>query len=124
MREVGPRDGLQAEAPVPVSERARLVTTLAGAGLTEIEVAAFVSPRAVPSTAGAASVFAAVGALPGVRRWALVPNVRGAEMALEAGADALTVTVSASETYSARNVHMAVAESVAEAGRICAMADR
>jgi hydroxymethylglutaryl-CoA lyase len=122
VREVGPRDGLQAEAPVPVEDRVRLIEALIAAGVTEIEIAAFVSPKAVPSMADAAVVVARLGPTPGVRRWALVPNVRGAQLALEAGVDALTVTVSASEAYSAKNVHMSVAESVAEAGRISALA--
>jgi hydroxymethylglutaryl-CoA lyase len=122
IREVGPRDGLQAEEPVPVEDRVRLIEALLVAGVTDIELAAFVSPRAVPSMAEAGSVIAAVGRRPGVTRWALVPNVRGAEMAAAAGVDALTMTVSASEAYSEKNVHMSVAESAAEAGRVCDVA--
>ena len=122
VREVGPRDGLQPEAPVPVEDRVRLIQTLVASGVTEIEIAAFVSPRAVPSMADAAAVVDGLGATPGVRRWALVPNVRGAQLALSAGIDALTVTVSASEAYSAKNVHMSVAESIAESERISALA--
>ena len=119
VREVGPRDGLQAEAPVPATARARLIEALLSAGVREIEVAAFVSPKAVPSMAGAAEVLAAIGPRAGVRRWALVPNRRGAELAIDAGIDGLTVTVSASETYSAKNVRMSVADSVTEAVHIC-----
>ena len=122
VREVGPRDGLQAEAPAAVEDRVRLIQTLVASGVTEIEIAAFVSPKAVPSMADAGAVVEQLGATPGVRRWALVPNVRGAELALSAGVDALTVTVSASEAYSAKNVHMSVAESIAESGRIGALA--
>ncbi|MBK9180587.1 MAG: hydroxymethylglutaryl-CoA lyase [Acidimicrobiales bacterium] len=120
IREVGPRDGLQGEAPVAVEDRVALVEALILAGVTEVEVAAFVSPRAVPAMAGAAEVVAALGWRDGVRRWVLVPNLRGAELAVEAGADALTVTVSASPGYSERNVRMTVEESVEEAGRIAA----
>ena len=122
IREVGPRDGLQAEEPVPVSARARLIDALLAAGVREIEAVAFVSPKAVPSMAGAAEVLALIGTTPGVRRWALVPNGRGAELAIAAGIDALTVTVSASEGYSVRNVGMSVAESADEVARICAIA--
>ena len=118
IREVGPRDGLQPEAPVPVETRVALVGLLVGAGLREVEAAAFVSPRAVPSMAGGADVLAALPRGAGGRYWALVPNLRGAELALEAGADALTVTVAASEGYSQRNVRMSVEESVLSAGRI------
>jgi hydroxymethylglutaryl-CoA lyase len=118
IREVGPRDGLQSEAPVAVATRVRLVTALVHAGVSIIEVAAFVSPRAVPAMAGAAEVMAALPRSAGVRHVALVPNVRGAELAAEAGVDALTLTVSASEGYSQRNVHMSVDESLAQVAAI------
>jgi hydroxymethylglutaryl-CoA lyase len=113
VREVGPRDGLQPERPVPPADRARLVEALVDAGVRHVEVAAFVSPKAVPAMAGAAEVFAAVDRRAGVTYAALVPNVKGAEMALAAGADELTVTISASEAYNERNVRMSVEESVA-----------
>ena len=118
VRDVGPRDGLQPEAPVAVADRVELVNALVEAGVSTIEVAAFVSPRAVPAMAGAADV---VGELPrrdGVRYVALVPNVKGAEMAVAAGIEALSLTVSASEAYSQRNVHMSVDESLAQVGAI------
>lgn len=118
IREVGPRDGLQPEAPVPVATRVELITALIAAGASIIEVAAFVSPKAVPAMAGAAEVIAALPRSPAVRRVALVPNVKGAELAAEAGVDALTLTVSASEAYSQRNVHMSVDESLAQVGAI------
>jgi hydroxymethylglutaryl-CoA lyase len=122
VREVGPRDGLQAEAPVPVPWRADLVASLVEAGVTTVEVAAFVSPRAVPSMAGAAEVVAEVRSRldgrPGVTLVALVPNVRGAEMAAVARVDALTLTVSASEAYSRRNVGMSVDESLGQVAAI------
>jgi hydroxymethylglutaryl-CoA lyase len=121
VREVGPRDGLQAEAPVPVERRVELITALVAAGARQIEAVAFVSPKAVPAMAGAADVMAAIEREPGVAYWALVPNVRGAEMAVDAGADGLSVTVSASEGYSVKNVHMSVDESAAEADRIAAI---
>jgi hydroxymethylglutaryl-CoA lyase len=118
-REVGPRDGLQAEAPVDVGARVALIEALLDAGITHIEAAAFVSPRAVPAMAGAAEVIGALRRRSGVVYAALVPNLKGAELALAADVDELTVTVSASEAYSARNVHMSVDESVAAAGEIC-----
>jgi hydroxymethylglutaryl-CoA lyase len=122
IREVGPRDGLQAEEPIGVDERVRLIVALARAGLTRIEVAAFVSPKAVPSMAGAAEVMDALRGRDDIVKIALVPNERGAQMAVEAGVDALSLTISASETYNQRNVRMSVAESVAEARRICTAA--
>ncbi|HEY2430186.1 MAG TPA: hydroxymethylglutaryl-CoA lyase, partial [Acidimicrobiales bacterium] len=121
IREVGPRDGLQPEAPVSIADRMRLIRALVAAGLRSIEAAAFVSPRAVPAMAGAAEV---VAALPpgGIDWWVLVPNVRGATLAREAGVDHLSVTVSASEEYSRRNVGMSSAESLEQASVIAGMA--
>ena len=122
LREVGARDGLQAEAPVPVEARVRLIEAVLAAGVRHVEVAAFVSPKAVPAMAGAAEVVAAIGRPPGVVRTALVPNRRGAELALEAGIDELTVTISASPAYNAKNVHMSVDESVVATAGIAALA--
>src|SRR5690606_41022101 len=74
LREVGPRDGLQGEPPLSVDDRVALIRALADAGVTAIEVGAFVSPRAVPAMARTAEVIARSGPLPGVRRTVLVPN--------------------------------------------------
>ncbi len=123
IRDVGPRDGLQPEEPVAVADRIALVEALVVAGVTRVEVAAFVSPRAVPAMAGAAEVVAGIDRRPDVTYAALVPNARGAEMALDAGVDQLTVTVSASEVYNQRNVRMSTDESVAAVADICALAD-
>jgi len=122
IREVGARDGLQAEAPITVEQRLELLDALLIAGVTHLEVAAFVSPKAVPSMAGAAEVVAGLGAPEGVVRAALVPNVRGAEMALAAGIDELTVTISASAVYNERNVKMTIDESVEAIAAVCALA--
>lgn len=122
IREVGPRDGLQAEEPVAVEGRVRLIEALTAAGLREIEAVSFVSPKAVPSMADAATVLAGVARDPFVRYLALVPNVRGAELAVDAGVDALTVTVSASATYNEKNVKMTIEESVASVCGIRAVA--
>lgn len=120
IREVGPRDGLQPEAPVAVDDRITLVRSLESTGVVDVEAAAFVSPKAVPAMAGADEVFAALTRHPAdsSRRWALVPNVKGAELAVAAGADAITVTVSASETYSQANVKQSTDESVEAVGAI------
>lgn len=112
IREVGPRDGLQAEAAVAVADRARLIDALAATGLREIEAVSFVSPTAVPSMASPGEVLALVDRRVGVRYVGLVPNVRGAELAVSAGIDALTVTVSASATYNEKNVRMTIEESI------------
>lgn len=122
IRDVGPRDGLQPEQPVPVTDRVRLVEALVAAGVTRIEAAAFVSPKVVPAMAGAAEVMAAVPRVDGVRYAALVPNRRGAEDALAADVDELTVTISISEAYNRRNVNMSTAESESAIGEVCGMA--
>src|SRR5687768_12641390 len=120
IREVGPRDGLQAEAPVSVEARVALIEALASAGLREIEAVAFVSPKAVPSMEGAAEV---AGQLPqtGPRYWALVPNLLGAERSLGAGIKDLTVTISASPTYNRRNVNMEIDQSIDAIAAICSL---
>jgi hydroxymethylglutaryl-CoA lyase len=82
------------------------------AGLREVEAVAFVSPSAVPAMAGAAEVLSQLSHPPGVRYVALVPNLRGAQLAMDAGVDALSVTVSASPEYNRQNVHMSIDESV------------
>lgn len=123
IRDVGPRDGLQPEAPVAVEDRVRLVDALLAAGVRHVEVAAFVSPKAVPAMAGAGDVVAGVARPRGVTVAALVPNLRGAQLALATGGvDELTVTISASETYNQRNVHMSTAESEAAIADIVAAA--
>jgi hydroxymethylglutaryl-CoA lyase len=122
LREVGPRDGLQAEAPVAVEDRIRLIEALLAAGLRHVEIVSFVSPKAVPAMAGAADVVAAIGTPPGVTRTALVPNLKGAQLALDAGVDELTVTIAASPVYNERNVHMTVDESVVAVEQVVATA--
>lgn len=122
IREVGPRDGLQVEAPVPPEGRARLIDALAAAGLKEIEAVSFVSPAAVPAMAHAAEVMQLIDRRDDVSYVALVPNVRGAEMALEAGVDGLNVTISASPAYNQKNVNRTIGESLEAVGSICALA--
>jgi hydroxymethylglutaryl-CoA lyase len=118
LREVGPRDGLQAESPLPVASRVRLIDALSSCGLREIEAVSFVSPSAVPAMADADRVLASIARADGVSYVALVPNVRGAEMALDAGVDGLNVTISASPVYNERNVRRTIAESLGAVGDI------
>lgn len=122
IRDVGPRDGLQPERPVPATDRVRLIEALVAAGVRRIEAVAFVSPAAVPAMAQAAEVLAGVPRRTGLRYTALVPNARGAELALASDLDELTVTISLSETYNQRNVHMSTDESTVQIERICALA--
>ena len=117
IRDCGPRDGLQGEAPLPAAVRAAIANGLAAAGVTDVEAVSFVSPRAVPAMAGAADVAQLL--VPGnAVWWALVPNLRGCELALEAAFDHLTVTVSASPVYSEKNTGMTIAESLAQVAQI------
>jgi hydroxymethylglutaryl-CoA lyase len=122
IREVGPRDGLQSEAPLSVGQRVALIESLADAGLREIEAVSFVSPTAVPAMAGADEVMTRVRRSEDVSYVALVPNLRGAELALDAGVDGLNVTVSASPAYNEKNVKRTIAESLAGVGAIVSRA--
>ena len=120
--EVGPRDGLQNEAPVSVAARVRLIDALSNTGLRRIEAVSFVSPKAIPPMAGAGAVMAGITRREGVTYRALVPNVKGAELALAAAVDEIEVVVSASETHNQRNVNRSVEESVSAAAELTARA--
>ena len=113
IREVGPRDGLQAEKPLPADDRARLITYLSSTGIPKIEAVSFVSPKAVPAMADAAHVWANVERRPEVAYSALVPNRRGAEAAVEAGGfSSLQAFLAASDGYNRHNVGKSVADSM------------
>ena len=120
--EVGPRDGLQNEATVPIEDRIRLIDALSTTGLRRIEAVSFVSPAAIPPMAGATEVMAGITRVPDVSYRALVPNVKGAEFALAAAVDEIEVVVSASETHNQKNVKRSVVESIAAAGELTALA--
>jgi hydroxymethylglutaryl-CoA lyase len=122
IREVGPRDGLQNEDPVPTEAKVRLIDRLSGTGLARIEAVSFVHPLAIPQMADAAQVWAAIDRSPGVRYSALVPNLRGAERALESGVREIEVVVSASDTHNRRNVGRSTEESLADIERIVELA--
>lgn len=122
IREVGPRDGLQSEAPLPVEVRAELLSMLSRTGLPKIEAVSFVSPKAVPAMAGAAEVWRRAERRPGVTYSALVPNRRGAEAAAEAGGfGALQGFLSATESYNRHNVGKPVQDSIADVAEVAAV---
>jgi hydroxymethylglutaryl-CoA lyase len=103
--EVGPRDGLQSvKATMPTADKFAWIDGLYNAGLREIEVCSFVPAKMLPQMADAAEVVKHALTLPGLTVMALVPNLRGAEAALAAGAHKLTIPVSASEAHSLANV--------------------
>ncbi|MEV6925167.1 hydroxymethylglutaryl-CoA lyase [Dactylosporangium sp. NPDC051485] len=111
--EVGPRDGLQSESTVlPVEQKAEFVRRLVAAGLTAVELTSFVSPSWIPQLADAEQLMALLGPLPG-RHPVLVPNQRGLERALAAGAREVAVFISATESFARRNLNRTVAESLA-----------
>jgi len=112
LREVGPRDGLQNEAPVPTTSKVALIDALSRTGVGRIEAVSFVHPDAIPSMADAAEVWAAVERSPEVRYSALVPNLRGAQRALDAGFREIEVVVSASDTHNRKNVRRSTEESL------------
>src|SRR5439155_10922443 len=116
------RDGLQAEAPVPVEARVRLVDALGATGVRRIEVGSFVSAKAVPAMAGTGEVFAAIRRAPGVVYSALALNQRGAGDALAAGADRLQVVVAASEAYNQRNANRTVEQTMEEVAGVVRLA--
>ncbi len=123
IREVGPRDGLQAEAPLPVEARAALIDALSATGVPKIEAVSFVSPKAVPAMADASAVWARVHRTIGVAYSALVPNRRGAETALEVGGFAsLQAFVSVSDGYSQTNVGKPVEDAVRDVADVIAAA--
>ncbi len=114
LQEVGTRDGLQAESVfVPTADKVALVDALSEAGLAKIEVTAFVSPKAIPALRDAEQVLHEIRRRPGVVYSALVPNVRGAERAVESHADELNLVMSASESHNLSNLRMTRAQSFA-----------
>ena len=111
--EVGPRDGLQNEPQVvPAAVKIELIERLGAAGLTAIEATAFVSPKWVPQMADNAQVMAGIARRPGVSYPVLVPNMKGFEQALAAGAEEVAVFGAASEAFSQKNINCSVAESL------------
>jgi isopropylmalate/homocitrate/citramalate synthase len=111
--EVGPRDGLQNEAQtVPTETKIEFIHRLAASGLKTIEATAFVSPKWVPQMADHAEVLRGLRHEEGVSYPVLVPNLRGFEEAVAAGATEVAVFAAASETFSQRNIHCSIAESL------------
>ncbi|MCD2512785.1 hydroxymethylglutaryl-CoA lyase [Comamonas endophytica] len=111
--DVGPRDGLQNEKQtVPAAVKIELVHRLQAAGLREIEVTSFVSPKWVPQMADNAEVMAGIARQPGVRYSVLTPNLRGFEAAVASRPDEIVVFGAASEAFSQRNINCSIAESI------------
>ncbi|QCB46930.1 hydroxymethylglutaryl-CoA lyase [Hydrogenophaga sp. PAMC20947] len=123
MQEVGTRDGLQVEKVfVPTQDKIALVNALSLAGMAKIEVTAFVSPKAIPALRDAETVLREIDRVAGVVYSALVPNVRGAERAIDARADELNLVMSASESHNLSNLRMTRAQSFAALSEVNAIA--
>lgn len=107
MQEVGTRDGFQSERTfVETRDKIALIDALSGTGVAKIEVTAFVSPHAIPALRDAEIVLREIERKPGVVYTALVPNVRGAERAIDARADELNLVMSATESHNLSNLRM------------------
>ena len=117
--EVGPRDGLQmAKTRMTSADKVRWIAALHAAGLPEIEVGSFVPPRVIPQLADTPEVLAECRKIPGMHIMALAPNLRGAQNAYNAFADAIEIPVSVTEGHSQANLNRTPAESVAEIRRV------
>jgi len=121
--EVGPRDGLQSEkAIVPTATKLELISRLAQCGLPVVEATSFVHPDKVPQLADAEQVMAGLEPFGGTRYPVLVPNTRGLERAMAAGAEEISVFTAASETFSLKNTNCSIDESLARIKDVTASA--
>lgn len=124
VQEVAPRDGLQIEPTwVPTDDKVALIDALSLAGFRRIEAGSFVSPKAIPALRDGHEVFTRIRRQPGVIYVALIPNVKGAQRAVEAGADELNLVMSASQSHNLANMRMSCGQSLAGFVEIAAMVD-
>ena len=124
VNDVGPRDGLQNDSTLVTPEdRVRLINSLLDAGVRSIEAASFVSPKAVPKMANADQVFAALNQ-EAANFSALVPNLKGYELAKKAGARSVAVVLSATETMNQKNINMSLDQTISVCKEIVAQALR
>lgn len=122
VQEVAPRDGLQIEPIwVATDDKVALIDQLSACGFTRIEAGSFVSPKAIPALRDGAEVFARIRRQPGLVYVALIPNLKGAQRALQAGADELNLVMSASQTHNRANMGMACEDSQAAFADIVAL---
>ena len=121
LSEVGPRDGLQSiDRVMPTAAKKRWLDALAGAGLREIEVGSFVPPKLLPQMADTAELVAYAREIPDLTVAVLVPNLRGAEDAIRAGAHKISIPFSVSEAHSLKNVRKTHDQMFDEVRRIAA----
>ncbi len=118
--EVGPRDGLQSvKRTMPTAKKLEWLAALAEAGLREIEVGSFVSPKLLPQMADCADVVAGARRIDGLTVLALVPNLKGAERAFAAGVHKVNLPVSASRLHSKSNINMTPEQAVEQVAAVC-----
>lgn len=110
--EVGARDGLQNELSVTTAQKVALIEALAQAGLKNIEAGAFVSPKWVPQMADSMDVITSVAVPADVELSALTPNLKGAELALQAGVKEFAIFTAASEAFTQKNINCSISESI------------
>ncbi|MFA3791269.1 hydroxymethylglutaryl-CoA lyase [Aliiglaciecola sp. SL4] len=123
--EVGPRDGLQSiKSIMSTSDKKRWISALAEAGLPEIEVGSFVPASVLPQLADTAEIVAHARTIPGLNVAVLVPNFRGAQNAVKAGAHKITIPLSVSETHSLKNVRRTHAQVIEEVVKIRELIDQ
>ena len=121
VHEVGPRDGLQAvKALYPTTGKIAWIRAEAAAGVRQIQAGSFVPPKLLPQMAGSADVVTAAKTIDGLTVSSLVPNLKGAQNAIAAGADLLSFVLSASEEHNQRNVRCTIEESLARFEEIVA----
>ena len=117
--EVGPRDGFQMESTfIPTDLKIQSIDRLSASGLRDIEAVSFVHPRVIPQMRDARDVMAGITRFPGVRYWALVPNLKGAELALASDVLGVHFVICATETYNQKNVGLSTAESLEQLRQI------
>jgi hydroxymethylglutaryl-CoA lyase len=122
VREVGPRDGLQNEDPVPTAAKIELIDRLSATGVQRIEAVSFVRPDVIPQMADADEVWQRIRHAADVRYSALVPNQRGALRALDSGLAEIEAVVSASDTHNRKNVNRSTEQSLDEIAEIIQLA--
>lgn len=119
VNEVGPRDGLQSQGKIlSIEERLLMINALLASGIRSIEVGSFVSPKAVPQMAGTGELFGQLPMTDVLAYSALVPNMRGYELARAAGAKSIAVVLSATETMNQRNINMSLEQSTAVCAKL------
>jgi hydroxymethylglutaryl-CoA lyase len=123
VQEVSPRDGLQIEPTwVDTPDKIALIDQLSLAGFSRIEAGSFVSPKAIPALRDGDDVFRGIKRYPGVIYVALIPNLRGAQRAIDAGADELNLVMSASQTHNLANMRMRCEQSLTAFADVVAFA--